>query len=374
MSDATIDERVGLEGAAHLLLAPGVAALHPAELVLEAMLEGWTAQQRSRNLRAATIEDRLRLVRRFVAFTNEYPWQWRPADLEDWTSSLVSGTRPLAHSTVRAYQLALSLFVGYLVDGRYGWTRECLERFGRAPVQICHEWNTVAHLAEFEARPGNRPLTRQELQAVFDFADEQVDRARRLGRKGWVAAFRDAALFKVIYAWGLRRREAARLDVTDFSANAAAPEFGRYGTLLVRYGKASRGGPPKRRSVLTVMPWAVEIVEQYLHEVRPLYDPGGHPALWLTERGQRLGVDRVSERFAQYRDALGLPSELGPHCLRHSFITHLIEDGFDQLFVQQQVGHTWGSTTALYTGVSGDFKNRTLRAALDRAFAAKAGR
>jgi len=179
---------------------------------------------------------------------------------------------------------------------------------------------------------------------------------------------------KVIYAWGLRRREAARLDVTDFSANVAAPEFGRYGTLLVRYGKASRGGPPKRRSVLTVMPWAVEIVEQYLHEVRPLYDPGAHPALWLTERGRRLGVDRVSERFVQYRDALGLPSELGPHCLRHSYITHLIEDGFDQLFVQQQVGHTWGSTTALYTGVSGDFKNRTLRAALDRAFAPEAGR
>ena len=120
MSDATIEEPVALEGAAHLLLAPGVAALHPAELVLEAMLEGWTAQQRSRNLTAATIEDRLRLVRRFVAFTNEYPWQWRPADLKEWTASLVSGARPLAHSTVRAYKLALSLFVGYVVDGRYG--------------------------------------------------------------------------------------------------------------------------------------------------------------------------------------------------------------------------------------------------------------
>src|ERR671931_454446 len=201
----------------------------------------------------------------------------------------------------------------------------------------------------------------------FDFADERVDRARRRGRKGWVAAFRDAALFKVVYAWGLRRREAVRLDVTDFSANAAAPEFGRYGMLLVRYGKASRGGPPKRRSVLTVMPWAAEIVEQYLHELRPFYAPGGHPALCLTERGRRLGVDRISERFAEYRDALGLPAELGPHCLRHSYITNLIEDGFDALFVQQQVGHSWGSTTALYTGVSTDFKNRTLRAALERA-------
>jgi site-specific recombinase XerD len=46
----------------------------------------------------------------------------------------------------------------------------------------------------------------------------------------------------------------------------------------------------------------------------------------------------------------------------------LIEDGFDPYFVQRQVGHAWGSTTALYTGVSGDFKNRMLRQALDRAF------
>ena len=59
---------------------------------------------------------------------------------------------------------------------------------------------------------------------------------------------------------------------------------------------------------------------------------------------------------------------LHPHCLRHSYVTHLIEDGFDPLFVQQQVGHRWGSTTALYTGVSGDYRNRVLRHALDDAF------
>ena len=73
-------------------------------------------------------------------------------------------------------------------------------------------------------------------------------------------------------------------------------------------------------------------------------------------------------RFAEYRDDLGFDAALHPHCLRHSYVTHLIEDGFDPLFVQQQVGHRWGSTTALYTGVSGDYRNRTLRRALDAAF------
>jgi len=60
-------------------------------------------------------------------------------------------------------------------------------------------------------------------------------------RKGALAAYRDATLFKVIYGWGLRRTETSKLDVVDFGRNPAAPEFGRYGMLNVRYGKAKKG-------------------------------------------------------------------------------------------------------------------------------------
>ncbi|MGH9379219.1 MAG: tyrosine-type recombinase/integrase [Thermoanaerobaculia bacterium] len=356
-----------MAGAAHLVLVEGAVPLHPEETVFEAMLEGWAAQQGSRRLAASTIGDRLRLVRRFASFTNDYPWRWRPADVEDWTVSLLSAPRPAAYSTVRTYQQALAMFCAYVTDRRYGWARVCEERFGALPVQVCHEWNTVVHASEYEGRPGNRPLAREELQAFFDHADEQVARVRRLGRKGWLAAFRDATLFKVVYAWGLRRREGAKLDLVDFGRNPAAPEFGEVGMLSVRFGKAAKGGPPRRRNVLTVMPWAAEAVAEYVTEIRPRYGDR-HPALWPTERGGRVSPDYVSARFGEYRDALGLPSELGPHCLRHSYVTHLVEDGFDPLFVQQQVGHAWGSTTALYTGVSSDFKNRVLRAALERAF------
>ena len=77
-------------------------------------------------------------------------------------------------------------------------------------------------------------------------------------RKGALAAYRDATLFKVIYGWGLRRTETSRLDVADWGRNPAAPEFGRHGMLHVRYGKAKRGQPPRRRNVASVMGWAVE--------------------------------------------------------------------------------------------------------------------
>ncbi|WP_369776400.1 tyrosine-type recombinase/integrase [Streptomyces sp. R33] len=89
------------------------------------------------------------------------------------------------------------------------------------------------------------------------------------------------------------------------------------------------------------------------------------PALWPSERGLRIGLQRLDSRFATYRDALGLDPALEFHSLRRSYITHLIEDGYDPLFVQQQVGHEYASTTAIYTCVSSDFRTRTLRRALD---------
>lgn len=87
--------------------------------------------------------------------------------------------------------------------------------------------------------------------------------------------------------------------------------------------------------------------------------------MWPTERGGRLADANLGKSFVALRREAELPEELGPHCLRHSYVTHLVEDGWDPLFVQHQVGHAWASTTAIYTGVSSDFKNRALRAALD---------
>jgi hypothetical protein len=78
-----------------------------------------------------------------------------------------------------------------------------------------------------------------------------------------------------------RGSDAGRLGLRP---NPHRSSFGRYGTLSVRFGKASRGGAPERRNVLTVFDWAVEILEQYVDEVRPLYGRPEHPALWLTER------------------------------------------------------------------------------------------
>ena len=159
------------------------------------------------------------------------------------------------------------MFCDYVCDPRYGWLAICQERFGSQPQQVCTEQNRAQHVDNYEGDPGRRPLTPEELQAFFDYADEEVERIRQHGRKGALAAFRDAALFKVVYGWGLRRREAIMLDLADLHPNPTADRFGRYGALHVRWGKAKRGGAPRRRTVLGVFDWAVEALQQYVEEV-----------------------------------------------------------------------------------------------------------
>jgi len=205
------------------------------------------------------------------------------------------------------------------------------------------------------------------VQALFDAADGRVEEIRRRHRKGALPAMRDAAMLKTIYAFGLRRQEVAFLDLTDLQRNPKAPEFGQYGAVFVRYGKASQGGAPKRRTVLTVpeLDWIVPVLEQWVTEVRPLMAPGSHPALWVTERCGRITRRGVNEAFEAARAAASLPDQLDPHCLRHSYVTHLVEFDYPQRFVQDQVGHVYASTTAIYTGVSDEYRTRLLHRALD---------
>jgi hypothetical protein len=138
--------------------------------------------------------------------------------------------------------------------------------------------NTAVHVADAEADAGKRAFTRAELVALFDHADEQVSRIRGAGRKGWLPAFRDAVLFKTAYA--LRRNETRMLDTVDFGRNPSGAEFGEYGVLYVRHGKAKKGSPPKRRGVVTVWDWSAEVLQEWLEEVGPLFPTAASSACW----------------------------------------------------------------------------------------------
>jgi integrase/recombinase XerC len=237
-------------GSAGLHLAAGVVLLRPEEQAFGAMLDGWRNQQLARRLAFSTVEGREQVIRAFAAHPDAFPWAWTPQLVDDWMTDL-RAVRGLRRSTLRGYQMAVRLFCQYVTDPAYGWPAECEARFGTHPVQVVHEWNAAVHVQDAEGDPRKRAFTRDELQAFFDHADDQVGRIRAAGRKGWLAAFRDAALFKVAYGYGLRRNEVRMLDVADFGRNAHVPEFGERGVCYVRFGKALKGSPPKPRGVLT---------------------------------------------------------------------------------------------------------------------------
>jgi hypothetical protein len=172
-----------------LVAADGAAPVSAGAALLEEMLAGWRRQQQARRLTVRLTGERERVVRQFAAFTGCWPWQWTAAQAEAWIAS-----GGWAHSTVRSYQGALALFLEYVCDPRYGWVSECEQRAGAVPVQVFHERNTAAHVADYEGRAERRPLTRAELQAFFDAADDHVGKAAGSGCKGWLAGFRDATL------------------------------------------------------------------------------------------------------------------------------------------------------------------------------------
>ncbi|WP_162794773.1 tyrosine-type recombinase/integrase [Nonomuraea lactucae] len=315
------------------------------EAVFEAMVDGWVRKQRETGrFQASTLDFRERIVRRFAVFTGAHPWHWSSEQVDRWATHLTAELGR-AQSTVCRYQAVLRLFCDYAASPRDGWPEWCEDRFGTAPAQICPEVTTVR-----QGDRRRRPMTREEVQLFLDHADSQVEATTRQGGKGAMARFRDATVFKVLYAWGLRCSEASALNLDDFRRHPRAPELGRFGALRIRSGGRASGLSQRRRTVLSVMPWAVEAVQEYLAEIRPGYRVSQLPALWPTERGGRLRAREIEERFAAYRDALGLDRTLTPLCLRSAYMAHLLEDGAELAFVQEQVGHRFGVTTAICAG------------------------
>jgi site-specific recombinase XerD len=118
--------------------------------------------------------------------------------------------------------------------------------------------------------------------------------------------------------------------------------------------------------VLTVpeMDWVVEVLDYYLTEVRPCLTPSPRPALWVSERCGRLSLRCANDAFGAAREAAGLPETLDLHSLRHSYVTHLMEFDYPERFVQDQVGHIYASTTAIYSHVCDEYRNRLVVGAL----------
>ena len=347
------------------LVDDSVGLLRAEDRVFEAMLDGWRAQQLARGLTPAFILSSCRLVARFQEHANEYPWRWSAHHMDEFLADRRSRDRPVSLATLRANAGAIRMFCAYLTDPRYGWASLCEQVFGDVPAQVVFEWNAPRHRVDDAVPPARRSFTRVELQRFFDTIDDVVDAEFAKGSKRWLPALRDSIAFKVAYAYGLRRRELAMLEYVDFGPNPHVPAYQGFGAVQVRWAKGVAGSGPRRRTVLTVpeFDWVVGLLQFWLSPAgRPRFATADRSSLmWPSERAGSAAVRTFDRSFQQIRQLAGLPEELSLHGLRHSYVTHLIEAGYDPLFVQQQVGHSYSSTTALYTSVSSDFKHKSVQ-------------
>jgi integrase/recombinase XerD len=179
-------------------------------------------------------------VTRFQEHTNDYPWKWLPIHLDDYFADRRSDPTPATVSTLRTQAGAIRAFCNYLTEPLYGWAPFCETVFNDVPSQIVFEWNSPRHTADDDVPPGRRSLTLDELQKLFDAADDIVDEEYAARSKGWLPAMRDSLAFKVAYAYGLRRRELAMLEYVDFGPNPHIPKYGGFGALQVRWARERR--------------------------------------------------------------------------------------------------------------------------------------
>jgi len=303
-------------GSARLELVSGVALLREEDAVLEAMLAGWARQQLGgRGLAPGTVKQRRAVVRQFLGHAGEYPWNWTAAHLDEWSADLV-GVAGKAKSTIRNHHDAVRSFESYLVAPQYRWAEECQARFGTHPARICFESNTTAHLVDYEGDPDRRPMTREELQRFFDYADGRVDQAIRMGRKGALAAYRDATVFKVMYGWGLRVGEALGLRHEDLAA--AEGEL----TITPRVNDNRARVKSARPRTIPVSPEVIRLYADYLHEEYGDLDSDYvFVNLWGQPFGRPWSYAAVYDLVVRLRRAAGV--DFDPHWYRHTYATRL---------------------------------------------------
>ena len=149
---------------------------------------------------------------------------------------------------------------------------------------------------------------------------------------------RDRALLELLYGSGIRVSELCGLDLGD---------------LDLRSGRFRVTGKGRKERRLPMTPQACDWVRRYTAEARPQLlrkDASATDALFLNTRGTRIGPRSVRSVVAKYsRETTGA---IGPHALRHTFATHLLDGGADLRTVQELLGHENLATTQIYTHVS----------------------
>jgi integrase/recombinase XerC len=199
------------------------------------------------------------------------------------------------------------------------------------------------------------PKAHRTLPAVLraDEARELLTAAAALADDGSPLGLRDVAMLELLYATGIRVGELVGLDVDDLDDE-------RRVVRVLGKGRKERSAPYGHP--------AASALDAWVRRGRPaVVAPDAGPALFLGARGRR--IDQRAVRTLVHRRIADVPGapDIGPHGLRHSAATHLLEGGADLRSVQELLGHASLATTQRYTHVTTDRLRRAYAQAHPRA-------
>jgi integrase/recombinase XerD len=274
-----------------------------------------------RGLSRNTLSSYSRDLRRYTAFLRSSG----VSSIEDVTESVVSD------------------FVASLRSGADGQPVLRASSAARAVVAArgLHRFALREGLSPHDPAAAVRPPTPpQRLPRALQL-DDVLALVEAAGFDGTPKAVRDQALLEFLYGTGARIGEAVGLDVDDLDLER--------GTVLL-HGK---GGKDR---VVPVGSFARAAIDAYLVRGRPTFVAagGGSAALFLNARGGRLSRQSAWTILQATAERAGLRVAIGPHTLRHSFATHLLDGGADVRVVQELLGHASVTTTQVYTLVTVD--------------------
>ncbi len=218
-----------------------------------------------------------------------------------------------------------------------------------ASTTVARKLSALRSFAEFLHRRGDieenqvvlvsSPKRRSALPVALPVEDvgPMIDAPQRPGPRG----LRDRAVLEILYGAGLRVSECSGLDLEDLETDRDAMRV-----------RVVRGKGGKERLV-PVGRRAAQAARAYLDVRAALLRPRSPPrALFLGDRGGRLGARSIRALVYQRCQQTGARARIGPHGLRHSFATHLLESGADLRTIQSMLGHASLSTTQRYTHLS----------------------
>ncbi len=148
--------------------------------------------------------------------------------------------------------------------------------------------------------------------------------------------FRDRAMLELLYATGIQVTELITLSVDELNLDSG----------FIRC--TSKG----KTRVIPIYPRAIRILSEYLLTIRPrMVASPEENALFVNVNGEPMSRQGFWKIIKHYKESAGIEKDITPHTLRHSFATHLLENGADLHSVQEMLGHADVSSTRIYTNI-----------------------